>query len=84
MDNGTAGQFLEVPWDALEADTLRALVEEFVTREGTDYGEVELSLEQKVDRVIDGFRNKKYLILFDQEMQSCHIAEKKMWDESAT
>ncbi|PCJ30340.1 MAG: cytoplasmic protein [Moraxellaceae bacterium] len=84
MDNETAGQFLEVPWDALETDTLRALVEEFVTREGTDYGEVELSLEQKVDRVIDGFRNKKYLILFDQEMQSCHIAEKKRWDESAT
>ena len=76
------GSFIEIPYDALAADVLNALVEEFVSREGTDYGEQESTLEQKAQQVIDGLRVKKYVILFDQEMQSCHVADKKLWDES--
>lgn len=76
------GRFVEVPWDALEEDTLQALVEEFVSREGTDYGDVEVSLHHKVQQVISGIKNKQYVILFDQEMQSCQIAEKRIWDEA--
>jgi hypothetical protein len=34
--------------DGLEPDTLRAVIESFVLREGTDYGEHETSLEAKV------------------------------------
>ena len=75
-------RFLEIPWDALETDVLHALVEEFVSREGTDYGSVELSLADKAEQVISGVKNKRYVILFDQEMQSCHIADKNNWDES--
>ena len=41
-------QFVEVPPNRLQADILQALLEEFATRDGTDYGERELSLEQKV------------------------------------
>ena len=39
---------IEVPYDSLNPDTLRAVVEEFITRNGTDYGEREKTLEQKV------------------------------------
>lgn len=35
-----------VPWDQLSAEALRGLIEEFVTRDGTDYGEVEVPLER--------------------------------------
>ncbi len=41
-------QFVEVPPQRLQADILQALLEEFASRDGTDYGERELSLEQKV------------------------------------
>ena len=37
-----------IPWQELEVATLENLIETFVLREGTDYGEQERSLEQKV------------------------------------
>ena len=36
------------PWQQLDPDTLTTLIEAFVLREGTDYGEQERSLAQKV------------------------------------
>lgn len=40
-----------IPWKELDPDTLANLIEAFVLREGTDYGEQERSLEQKVNDV---------------------------------
>lgn len=37
-----------IPWQQLDPDTLTNLIEVFVLREGTDYGEQERSLAQKV------------------------------------
>ena len=37
-----------IPWQELAEETLNNLIESFVLREGTDYGEHERSLEQKV------------------------------------
>ncbi|MFP1724097.1 YheU family protein [Lonsdalea quercina] len=37
-----------IPWQELAAETLENLIESFVLREGTDYGEHERTLEQKV------------------------------------
>ena len=36
-----------IPWQDLAPETLDNLIESFVLREGTDYGEQERSLEQK-------------------------------------
>lgn len=38
---------VEVPYDQLAPETLRKVIEDLVTRDGTDYGEVERTLEQK-------------------------------------
>ena len=40
-----------IPWQDLAPETLDNLIESFVLREGTDYGEQERSLEQKVSDV---------------------------------
>lgn len=37
-----------IPWQDLAPETLDSLIESFVLREGTDYGEHERSLEDKV------------------------------------
>ncbi|HAS48820.1 MAG TPA: hypothetical protein DCS33_05965, partial [Gammaproteobacteria bacterium] len=42
---------MNIPYQELEAETLRAIIEEFISREGTDYGAHEYSLEQKVQQV---------------------------------
>ncbi len=40
-----------IPWKDIEPDTLENLIKEFVLREGTDYGDVEISLQNKIDQV---------------------------------
>ncbi|TCL04941.1 hypothetical protein EZJ58_3094 [Sodalis ligni] len=37
-----------IPWEEIDSDTLYNLLESFVLREGTDYGEQEKTLEAKV------------------------------------
>ena len=70
---------IEIPWDALAQDTLNALVEEFVTRDGTDYGEQEIALERKVLQVIQGIKRKEYMIVFDTEAESAQIVTREQW-----
>lgn len=54
-----------VPWEQVPADSLRNLVEEFVTRDGTDYGEQEISLETRVGQVMQQLRRAEVVIWFD-------------------
>jgi uncharacterized protein YheU (UPF0270 family) len=62
-----------VPHTELAVDVLRAVVESFVLREGTDYGEKEFSLDQKVARVIGQLERGEAQILFDPETESVAI-----------
>jgi uncharacterized protein YheU (UPF0270 family) len=62
-----------VPYGELAADLLRAVVESFVLREGTDYGEKELSLEEKVGRVIAQLKRGEVQIVFDPESETVSI-----------
>ena len=61
---------IEVPPGALPRDVLRALVEEFVTRDGTDYGTVERSLEEKVSVVLSQIARGEVRIVFDPESET--------------
>jgi uncharacterized protein YheU (UPF0270 family) len=62
-----------VPFGDLQADLLQAVVESFVLREGTDYGERELSLEEKVGRVIAQLKRGEAQIVFDPETETVSI-----------
>jgi uncharacterized protein len=65
---------IEVPYGELPAELLNAVIESFVLREGTDYGEREFSLEDKVARVITQLKRGEARILFDPESESVTIA----------
>jgi uncharacterized protein YheU (UPF0270 family) len=65
---------IEVPYGELSAELLNAVIESFVLREGTDYGEKEFSLEDKVVRVISQLKRGEARILFDPESESVTIA----------
>jgi hypothetical protein len=64
---------VDVPPERLPPDVLRRVVEEFVTRDGTDYGEVEPSLEEKVARVMGALRRGEAVLQFDPESETCHV-----------
>lgn len=63
---------IEIPPERLEADTLRRLIEEFVTRASTDDG-IEVPLEAKVRDVMLQLRRGTAVILFDPATESCVI-----------
>lgn len=64
---------MRIPHTALAADTLRNLIEEFVTREGTDYGEQLYSLADKVAQVRRQLEKGLVVIVYDPHSESCHI-----------
>lgn len=65
-----------VPCDRLSPEALRAVIEEFVTRDGTDYGEIEASLERKVAQVYGELKSGRAFLLFDTRTQTCTILSK--------
>ena len=77
MSSDATPEPVEVPYGELPADLLNAVIESFVLREGTDYGEKELSLEDKVARVINQLKKGEAKILFDPESESVTIAVKQ-------
>jgi uncharacterized protein len=68
-----AGSSVTVPHTALAPDVLRAVIESFVLREGTDYGERELTLDDKVARVIALLESGEVKILFHPESATVDI-----------
>jgi uncharacterized protein YheU (UPF0270 family) len=64
MKDNDDASFTEVAYDALRPATLRALIEEFVTRDTTDYGERERTLEDKVEDVMRQLRRGEAQIVF--------------------
>ena len=65
-----------IPYTELAADLLHAVVESYVLREGTDYGEKEFSLEDKVAHVISRLKRGEAQIVFDPESESVSITSK--------
>ena len=62
-----------IPPDQLGPDALRGLIEEFVTRDGTDYGVVEQSVSQKVAAVIAQLESGEAQLVFDPETETTNI-----------
>jgi uncharacterized protein len=64
---------VEVPHQELTTDVLRAVVESFVLREGTEYGERDVALESKVAQVMRQLDRGEVRIIFDPESESIDI-----------
>lgn len=62
-----------VPWQEIPEETLRNLVEHFVLREGTDYGEQEASFEEKVEQVYNLLKNKEAVVVFSELHETVDI-----------
>ena len=56
---------IEVPRDKLSDEIIDALIEEFVLREGTDYGAQEISLDKKKEQVRKQLDREDIRIVFD-------------------
>lgn len=64
-----------VPWQELSDDALLGVIENFVLREGTDYGERDVPHERKVAEVRRQLEKGEAKILFDPTDSSVTIVE---------
>lgn len=74
---------MKIPWQALSADALDGLIEEYVTRDGTDYGEQETSLERRKQQVMAALRDGRAVILFTQSTGQSNIISADSLPEDA-
>ena len=65
-----------IPFEQIEADTLTRLIEDFVTRDGTDNGD-ETPLQTRIERVRHALEKKQAVIVFDVESQQCQLCLKR-------
>jgi uncharacterized protein len=68
---------VQVPHGELPPATLRAVIESFVLREGTDYGERDASFERKVADVIRQLERREAVIVYDPVSDSVDIVLKR-------
>jgi uncharacterized protein YheU (UPF0270 family) len=69
---------VEVPHTELSADALRGVIESFILREGTDYGERDVPHEAKVTQVLRQLERGEAKILFDPVTESVDIVVGKI------
>ncbi len=62
-----------VPYTELSEDALRGVLESFVLREGTEYGEHDVSLDQKVAQVTRQLKRGEAQIVFDPQSETIDI-----------
>ena len=64
---------MEVPYKSLSERALLGVIREFVTREGTDYGERVYALEEKIAHVLGQIEKGEVRIFYEEETQTCNL-----------
>lgn len=64
---------MEIPWQSLDETLLTRLIEEVVTRDGTDYGMNEKTREQKIYEVKKALQLKQAIICWDSDTETASI-----------
>jgi uncharacterized protein len=65
-----------IPHTQISNEALQGLIEDFITRDGTDYGEIEVPLVQKVAQVKRQLERGDIVIVFDPATESVSILTK--------
>lgn len=71
---------IPIPPERLADQILTALIEDFVTREGTDYGFNEVELATKVSQVRKQIDRGLVVIVFDEESESCNLLARQEYE----
>jgi len=68
---------ITIPYDRLSQTALQGLIEEFVTRNGTDTGFMDGSLEENVEMVIRQLKCGDVVIVYDEATETANIVSKE-------
>lgn len=70
-------QPIVIPYRELSAEALRGVLESFVLREGTEYGEHDVSLDEKVAQVLHQLERGEAQVIFHTALESIDIVVAK-------
>lgn len=62
-----------VPKEMLRPELLRRIVLEFVSREGTDYGHSDWTMDEKVEQVLVQIERGEVVISYDDASETCNL-----------
>lgn len=66
-----------IPFDSLDPDTLVNVLNDIVSRDGTDYGDYELSTEQKREQALRALKSGEAVLVFDTESETIQLVSKQ-------
>ncbi len=66
-----------IPWQDIAPDTLENVIREFILREGTDYGEQEISLKEKMDQILQLLKSEQAVIVYSELHETVDIKLKQ-------
>jgi uncharacterized protein YheU (UPF0270 family) len=61
---------MDIPLEKLSAEALEGVIDDYILREGTDYGLQEVPLDKKRSDILRQLQNGKAKIVFDAETES--------------
>ena len=64
---------MDIPYTEISEEALKAIIQEYITREGTEYGAEEYSLERKIEQIKQQLLKGEIKINFDGETQTCNL-----------
>lgn len=64
---------VEVPYDQIDPEILRNMIQEFVTRDGADWGDPGCALEDKIAQVLKQLKNRQVKVVFDLNSETANI-----------
>jgi uncharacterized protein YheU (UPF0270 family) len=70
-----------IPIAGLTEETLLSIIEGFVLREGTEYGEADVSLEDKVQQVLAQLKLGEVLLVYSELHETVNIIPKQQLGE---
>jgi len=74
-DNELLEEGIDVPYERIAPDSLRAMIEEFVTREWSELSDSGYTLDDKVEQVIRQLKDGKAKVVFDLTTETCNIVK---------
>lgn len=77
QQNEFAEEGVVVPPDRINPETLRKMVEEFVTREWSDLSDANCTFEDKVEQVIQQLTDNRIKVVFDLTSETCNLVPAK-------
>lgn len=77
MKNNEISDYTIVPMEKISDSALSGLIDEFILREGTDYGRKEFSLAEKHEQLKKQLVNGSIIIVFDLDEETASIIKKE-------